>query len=107
MPSFTMPRRRLKHETRVLLHAALGPLPAVALALGLLWTGGYSLNLKWTLTIVVLGVWAASTAALRHQGRPDDGKNRGRAREKAHSVDVHRNPHFPAFRTLAGTGMMT
>ena len=67
MPAFTMPRRRLKHETRVLLHAALGPLPAVALALGLLWAGGYSLNLKWTLTIVVLGVWAASTAALHNK----------------------------------------
>jgi two-component system nitrogen regulation sensor histidine kinase NtrY len=57
-------RRRIKHETRILLYAALGPMPAVALALVLLWVGPYTLKLQVTLTVVVLGVWAAATAAL-------------------------------------------
>ena len=58
--------RRIRHETRILLLAALGPLPAVAAALALVWTGPYSTQLAWTVTAVVLGVWAASTSAL-HQ----------------------------------------
>src|SRR5687767_9070276 len=56
--------RRLKHETRVLLYAALGPAPAVVVALILLWAGPYSTKVQWTLTVLVLGVWAAATAAL-------------------------------------------
>lgn len=48
------PRRRMKHETRILLYAALGPLPAVAVALALLWTGPYSGKLQWTVTFFVL-----------------------------------------------------
>lgn len=56
--------RRLKHETRVLLYAALGPAPAVAVALALLWAGPYSTKVQWTLSVLVLGVWAAATAAL-------------------------------------------
>jgi two-component system, NtrC family, nitrogen regulation sensor histidine kinase NtrY len=59
-------RRRVKHETRVLLLAVLGPLPAVAAALVLLWMTPYSLHLRWTVTTAVVGVWAASAAAL-HQ----------------------------------------
>jgi two-component system, NtrC family, nitrogen regulation sensor histidine kinase NtrY len=60
-------RRRMKHETRILLYAALGPLPAVAVALVLLWTGAYSPKVQWTLTVFVLGVWAAAAAALHER----------------------------------------
>ena len=60
-------RHRIKHETRVLLLAALGTLPAVVAALVLLWTGPYSPQLRWTVTVVVVGVWAASTAALHNR----------------------------------------
>jgi nitrogen fixation/metabolism regulation signal transduction histidine kinase len=60
-------RRRVKHETRILLYAALGPLPAVAVAVALLWTGPYSPRMQWTLTVLVLGVWWAAAAALHER----------------------------------------
>ena len=54
---------------------------------------------------------ALSKPALHDRGRTDENKDcRRGARENARAADsllVHRNPHFPAFRTLSGTGMMT
>jgi nitrogen fixation/metabolism regulation signal transduction histidine kinase len=56
----------MKHETRVTLVAVLGPLPAVALASWLLWTGPFSARTQVTLTLLVCGAWWAGIAAL-HQ----------------------------------------
>jgi nitrogen fixation/metabolism regulation signal transduction histidine kinase len=51
------PRRSpLKHETRLLLLALLGGLPAVALSAVLLWTGGFEPRTRWTLALFV-GLW--------------------------------------------------
>lgn len=67
MTSVMAKPRRIKHETRILLYAAMGPLPAVAVALALLWAGPYTLRMQCTLTVLVLGVWAAATAALHER----------------------------------------
>src|SRR5438445_11228887 len=56
----------MKHEHRVLLASAVAPLPAAAVALSLLWAGAYSLELQVTLTLLILGFWGISLAAV-HQ----------------------------------------
>ncbi len=58
---------RLTHERRVLLLAAAAALPAVAVAIGLLWVGDYSSKLRWTLMVVVLLSWILFTQALRER----------------------------------------
>ena len=58
---------RLTHERRVLLLASAAALPAVAVAVGLLWAGDYSSKLRWTLLVLVLLGWAAFTQALRER----------------------------------------
>jgi PAS domain S-box-containing protein len=60
-----------RHEQRVFWLALLGGLPAVALALGLLWFGDFTPRTQWTLTIVVAGVWLACATIVReHVVRP-------------------------------------
>lgn len=66
----THPRRQsgrglLSHERRVLLMALSGGLPAVAVALVLLWTGGYSTKIFWTLAAFVVGCWLSFSFALQ------------------------------------------
>ena len=63
----TRGRRRawLNHERRVLLMAILSGLPAVVVALALLWGGTFSTKVVWTLTTVVLGCWWGFALALR------------------------------------------
>jgi len=60
-------RRRawLSHERRVLLMAMAAGLPAVTVALSLLWTGGYTPKVVWTLTTLMLVCWWGFTFALR------------------------------------------
>jgi nitrogen fixation/metabolism regulation signal transduction histidine kinase len=60
-------RRRpwLNHERRVLLMAVASGLPAAVVALVLLWTGGFSTKVVWTLTTLVLGCWLGFSLALR------------------------------------------
>jgi nitrogen fixation/metabolism regulation signal transduction histidine kinase len=58
---------RLTHERRVLLLAAAAALPAVAVAIGLLWAGDYSSKLRWTLMVVVVLSWILFTQALRER----------------------------------------
>jgi two-component system, NtrC family, nitrogen regulation sensor histidine kinase NtrY len=53
------------HEGRVLLTALLGPLPAVVVALALLWTGDHRSNVRWTLSLVVVIFWAAAAFSLK------------------------------------------
>jgi len=57
----------MKHESRVLLASALGPLPAAAVALALLWTGPYSLQLQCTLTLLIAAFWLGCVVAVHHR----------------------------------------
>jgi two-component system nitrogen regulation sensor histidine kinase NtrY len=56
---------RPSHEGRVLLLALLAPLPAVALALALLWTGEHAPRVQWTLSVLAVGAWLGGALALK------------------------------------------
>jgi nitrogen fixation/metabolism regulation signal transduction histidine kinase len=56
---------RPSHEGRVLLMALLAPLPAVAVALALLWTGEHPPRVQWTLSALALSAWLGGAFALR------------------------------------------
>ena len=56
---------RPSHEGRVLLLALLAPLPAVAVALALLWTGDHPPRVQWTLSALALSAWLGGAFALR------------------------------------------
>ncbi|MFN2432948.1 MAG: PAS domain-containing sensor histidine kinase [Gemmatimonadota bacterium] len=60
-----MKRPQLNHERRVLLLALAGGLPAVLTALGFLWLGEHEPKLRWTLTLILVGVWWSVALALR------------------------------------------
>jgi nitrogen fixation/metabolism regulation signal transduction histidine kinase len=57
----------LTHHGRITLLAAAAALPAVAIALGILWSGDYSSRVRWTATAVVALSWFGFTAALRER----------------------------------------
>jgi PAS domain S-box-containing protein len=59
--------KRLSFDRRLQLIAALGALPATAVALALLWTGNFELRTRFTLTAVVALFWLACSAALRQK----------------------------------------
>lgn len=59
--------KRLTHDRRVLLLAGAAALPAVAVAVGILWAGDYSSKLRWTLILLVVLAWLAFTQALRER----------------------------------------
>jgi len=46
--------KKLTHDHRVVLLAAAAALPAIAVALGILWTGDYSPRVRWTVSILML-----------------------------------------------------
>ena len=56
--------RRLRHDRRILLYAALAALPAVAVALLLLWLGDFAPRTRWTLTVVIALSWIAFASSL-------------------------------------------
>src|SRR6266498_4712336 len=56
--------RRLRHDRRILLSAALAALPAVAVALLLLWLGDFAPRTRWTLTAVIVLSWIAFASSL-------------------------------------------
>jgi two-component system, NtrC family, nitrogen regulation sensor histidine kinase NtrY len=58
-------RRRLRFEDRILLDVALAALPAVAIALALLWPSSLALRTRWTLTAVIAVGWAGFALAAR------------------------------------------
>jgi PAS domain S-box-containing protein len=62
-------RRRvpMRHERRVLLTALLTGLPAVVAALALLWSGDYSAKVRWTLALLIGGVWLGASLSLQAQ----------------------------------------
>jgi two-component system nitrogen regulation sensor histidine kinase NtrY len=49
--------RRLRHEHRILLMALLAGLPGSVVALLLLWLGGYTPKVQWTLGVAIAGCW--------------------------------------------------
>ena len=63
--------KRLSHDQRVFLLALLTGIPGVLVALGLLWFGDFSAWTRWTVSVVLVGVWLGGTAAVRnHVVRP-------------------------------------
>jgi len=61
------PAWRLSHDQRILGLALLAGLPAVVVALGLLWSGGYTVRVGWTLATLILVFWLGWSFALRRQ----------------------------------------
>ncbi|MDX2178704.1 MAG: ATP-binding protein [Bryobacteraceae bacterium] len=59
--------KRLFHERRVYLIALLGGLPGLIAALLLLWVGGYSSKVIWTVAILVGGVLLACASSVRER----------------------------------------
>ncbi|HTI63222.1 MAG TPA: ATP-binding protein [Gemmatimonadaceae bacterium] len=65
------PARAPHHERLVFRLALLGGLPAVVITLALLWRGGYSGKVQWTLGVVAVGAWLIAAAVVReHVIRP-------------------------------------
>jgi len=57
----------LTHDRRVMLLALASGLPAVVVALALLWTGGYPEPVEVALSAAVVGAWAGMSVRLRNQ----------------------------------------
>jgi two-component system nitrogen regulation sensor histidine kinase NtrY len=55
------------HEQRIFLLALGAGLPAVAVALILLWTGSHAPQVQWTLTVVIVLVWWGCAGAVRER----------------------------------------
>jgi len=60
-------QRPANHERRVFYLALLAGLPGVAVSMILLWRGGYSGKVQWTLGLVVIGVWFIASLVLRER----------------------------------------
>jgi nitrogen fixation/metabolism regulation signal transduction histidine kinase len=61
------PDARLRFDQRILLLALSAGLPAALVALVLLWTGGYTPKVQWTLTVLIVGVWTGCSFSVRHR----------------------------------------
>src|SRR5438477_10425587 len=59
--------QRVRYEQRLLTLAVATGLPAVALALLLLWGGDYATRTQWTLTVLLISVWLAVVGLLRER----------------------------------------
>src|SRR3989442_456353 len=60
-------KRKPRYERRIFTLALLTGLPAVALALVLLWRGDFAARTQWTLTILLVGVWLAFVGVVRER----------------------------------------
>lgn len=60
-------RRGLHHDQRVLVMALLAGLPAIVIALLLLWFGAYSAKVQWTLSLLMVGCWLGFAFAMRER----------------------------------------
>ncbi len=61
------PDSRIRFDQRILLLALAAGFPAALVALILLWTGTYTPKVQWTLTVLVVGVWAGCSFSVRHR----------------------------------------
>src|SRR6266849_2216156 len=59
--------RPLSHERRILLMAVTAGLPGSLVALLMLWTGGYSPKVQWTLTVLIVALWPGFALAVRRR----------------------------------------
>ena len=55
------------HERQVTILALVSPLPPLAIALALLWTGGFEPRTQWTLSILLVALWLILAAMLRER----------------------------------------
>src|SRR5437879_6882037 len=60
-------KRKPRYERRILTLALLTGLPAVAVALVLLWSGDFAARTQWTVTILLFGVWLAFVGVVRER----------------------------------------
>ncbi|MGH9431211.1 MAG: sensor histidine kinase [Terriglobia bacterium] len=60
-------RPRLNYEQRLLGLALLAGLPAIFVALLLLWRGHYSSNIQWTVSFVVVACWLGFASVMRNR----------------------------------------
>ena len=60
-------RRPIAHDLRVLLMTLAAGLPAVALAIVLLWTTPHQGKTRWTLAVIVTGAWIVTAFAVRER----------------------------------------
>ena len=60
-------RERFSFESRIYLLALATGLPGTAAALGLVWTGAYSLRLQWTVTLCLLILWLGFASTLQER----------------------------------------
>ena len=61
------PWRRLEFDRQIVVLSLLAGLPAFALAMYLLWTGGPGSGARWLTTTILLVLWVSLTAVLRAQ----------------------------------------
>jgi two-component system, NtrC family, nitrogen regulation sensor histidine kinase NtrY len=59
--------RSASHERRVFYLSLLAGLPGVVVSMFLLWRGGYSGKVQWTLGLLVIGVWFITALVLRER----------------------------------------
>jgi nitrogen fixation/metabolism regulation signal transduction histidine kinase len=63
--------RRLSYEGKITWLTFAAAVPAILVALALLWSGDYSTKLQWTLTILIVGCFLAFISSMReHTIRP-------------------------------------
>ncbi len=61
------PQPKAGQVKRLVLLALLAGLPGALVAMILLWTGGYSRQLQWTLTLLIVGFWLGVALSLRER----------------------------------------
>ncbi|MBA3271824.1 MAG: PAS domain-containing sensor histidine kinase, partial [Acidobacteria bacterium] len=59
--------RRLTHDQQLFLLAIAAGLPGALTSLIILWTGGYTPKVQWTLTVVILGFLLGFAVSLRNR----------------------------------------
>src|SRR5882762_10825224 len=57
----------MTHERRILLMAVAAGLPGSLVSLVLLWTGGYTPRVQWTLTVLIVALWSGFALAVRRR----------------------------------------
>lgn len=55
----------MRHDRKLFVLALLAGLPAMVVAMALLWAGPHSLRLQWTLTVLIAACWLGFAEALR------------------------------------------
>ena len=60
-------RKPLSHDVRLFLMALAAGLPAVVVAMVLLWTGQWSARVQWTLSVFMVSSWLGFALVLRAQ----------------------------------------